>query len=272
MIIAVISPQKRTTGVTSIAALTAAELAKQSRKTLLLNTAAHSQSLNLYFGIGNSDDAPATQLTNLVKMGGANKDSIPDYCFSVNPFLDVFSIEDSNKDKPAINDVHDYLMSVAPHNYIVCDVDTDMEDTRTKKVLELADCVVLVLTSSIKNMMKFVETKPVFAKMIRHKPIITVLNNFDPEVCSKEAAASAVGITKKNVVARWQTVHVNKYIPYCENRGKLSLLIEQMRKRTSQAIMLDTDIGSIAKQIMHIQAEISKQRISGKRTNMKIEE
>ena len=146
MIISVISPQKRTTGVTSIAALTSAALAKQSRKTLLINTAAHSQSLNLYFGIGNCDDAPATQLTNLVKMGGASKESIPEYCFSVNDFFDVFSIEDGNKDKQAINDVHEFLMTTASHNYIVCDVDTDMEDERTKKVLEMSDCVLLVLT------------------------------------------------------------------------------------------------------------------------------
>ena len=270
MIISVISPQKRTTGVTSIAALTSAALAKQSRKTLLINTAAHSQSLNLYFGIGNCDDAPATQLTNLVKMGGASKESIPEYCFSVNDFFDVFSIEDGNKDKQAINDVHEFLMTTASHNYIVCDVDTDMEDERTKKVLEMSDCVLLVLTPSIKNMKKFVEAKPVFAKMIRNKPVITVLNNFDPEVCSKEAAAAAVGITKKNVVSRWHTVHVNKYIPYCENRGKLELLIDQMGKRTSQTIMLDTDINSIARQIIHIQSEISKQRIAGKQASASI--
>ena len=272
MIISVISPQKRTTGVTSIAALTSAALAKQSRKTLLINTAAHSQSLNLYFGIGNCDDAPATQLTNLVKMGGASKESIPEYCFSVNDFFDVFSIEDGNKDKQAINDVHEFLMTTASHNYIVCDVDTDMEDERTKKVLEMSDCVLLVLTPSIKNMKKFVEAKPVFAKMIRNKPVITVLNNFDPEVCSKEAAAAAVGITKKNVVSRWHTVNVNKYIPYCENRGKLELLIDQMGKRTSQTIMLDTDINSIARQIIHIQSEISKQRIAGKQASAKFEE
>lgn len=207
-----------------------------------------------------------------VKMDGASKESIPEYCFSVNDFFDVFSIEDGNKDKQAINDVHEFLMTTASHNYIVCDVDTDMEDERTKKVLEMSDCVLLVLTSSIKNMKKFVEAKPVFAKMIRNKPVITVLNNFDPEVCSKEAAAAAVGITKKNVVSRWHTVHVNKYIPYCENRGKLELLIDQMGKRTSQTIMLDTDINSIARQIIHIQSEISKQRIAGKQASAKFEE
>lgn len=261
MIIAVISPQKRTTGVTSISALIAAELSRQNRKTLLMNTAAHSQSLNLYFGIKDNGDAPATQLLNLVKMGGAKKEIIPNYCYAVNEKMDVFSIEDDNKDKTAINDVHNYLLTGAPYNYIICDVDTNAADPRTEEVLNQADCVVLVLTPSIKNLKKFQETKHDFMRMIKHKPVITVLNNYDPEVCKKEEAAHFVGVTNKNIIAKWQTVHVNKYIPYCENRGKIELLFEQMAKRTAQTIMLDTDMNSVVKQIIHIQTQISKQRI-----------
>lgn len=261
MIIAVISPQKRTTGVTSIASLIAYGLSRQNRSTLLMNTAAHSQSLNLYFGIENNGDAPATQLLNLVKMGGAKKESVPDYCHAVNSKLDVFSIEDDNKDKEAINEVHDYLLAGAPYNYIICDVDTDADDARTQKVLEAADCIVLVLTPSIKNLKKFQETKHDFSRMIKHKPVITVLNNFDPEICKKEEAAHAVGIQNKNIITKWQTVHYNKYVPYCENRGKLDLLFSQMAKRTAKAIMLDTDIGSVVRQIIHIQTQISKMRI-----------
>lgn len=267
MFITVVSPQRRSAGSTSVAALVGAELSKQNRSTLLLNAAAHSDSFNMYFGIGDSAEAPATQLMNLVKMGGAKKDTIPDYCHAVNSKYDVFSIEKQNEDKDGINDTHDYLVAGAPYNYIIMDVDTDMDDPRTEKFLQQSDCVILVIDSSIKNLMKFADIKKEFTRLIRHKPVITVLNKYDQEVLRKEEAAALIRVTNKKTVDRWGTVHYNKYIPYCENRGALQLLFAQMNKRTSQTIMLDADINIITKQIIRIQTEQSKARISTKLAN-----
>ena len=267
MFITVISPQKRTAGSTSVAALIGAELSKQNRSTLLLNAATHSDSFNTYFGIGDSAEAPATQMMNLVKMGGAKKDSIPDYCHAVNNKFDVFSIEKQNTDKEGINETHDYLVAGAPYNYIIMDVDTDMSDPRTEKFLQLSDCVVLVLDSSIKSLLKFADIKKEFTRLVRHKPIVTVLNKYDQEVLRKEEAAALIRVTNKKSVDRWGTVHYNKYIPYCENRGALQLLFAQMSKRTSQTIMLDSEMNVIAKQIIRIQTEQSKARINTKLAN-----
>ncbi len=261
MIIAVISPQKRNAGATSIAALIGASLSKQNRSTLLLNTAAHSDSLNMYFGIHDVGDAPASQLLSLVKMGGAKKESIPNYCFSVNRSYDVFSVDESVKDKAAVDEVHEYLKNGAPYDYIVCDVDTAMDDERTAHVLSQADCVVVVLNSQIKNLVKFFEIKKDFVKLTKHKPVITVLNNYDQEICRKEDAAKIINVKNKATINRWCTVHTNRYIPYCENRGQLPLLFEEMGKRTSQTMMLATDTNNIIKQIIRIQTEISKHRI-----------
>lgn len=264
MFITVISPQKRTSGATSVAALVGAELSKQNRSTLLMNSAAHSDSFNMYFGIGDSAEAPATQLMNLVKMGGAKKDSIPDYCHAVNNKYDVFSIEKQNTDKDGINETHDYLVAGAPYNYIIMDVDTDMDDPRTEKYLQQSDCVILVIDSGVKNLVKFVDIKKDFTRLIRHKPVITVLNKYDQEVLRKEEAAGLIRVTNKKSIERWGTIHYNKYIPYCENRGALQLLFAQMAKRTSQTIMLDSDINLVTKQIIRIQTEQSKARINTK--------
>lgn len=267
MFITVVSPQRRAAGATSVAALIGAELSKQNRSTLLMNSAAHSSSFNMYFGVENNGDSPASQLVDLVKMGGAKKESIPDYCHAVNNNFDVFTIEDGYEDKDAINNVHDYLVTGAPYNYIIMDVDTDMNDPRTEKFLQRADCVVLVLDSSIKNLIKFSDVKKDFTKIIRHKPVITILNEYDQEVMTKEAAAGIIRVRNKKAIERWGTVHYNKYIPYCENRGKLQLLFSQMTKRTSQTIMLDSDINMITKQIIRIQTEQSRARINTKLAN-----
>lgn len=264
MFIAVVSPQRRAAGATSVAALIGAELSKQNRSTLLLNSAAHSDSFNLYFGVENTADSPAQQLINLVKMGGAKKESIPDYCHAVNNHYDVFTVEEKIEDKTAVNEVHDYLVAGAPYNYIIMDIDTDMDDERTEKYLQKADCVVLVLDSGVKNLMKFADMKKEFTKLVRHKPIVTVLNDYDQEVLKKEEAAALIRVTNKKSIALWGTVHYNKYIPYCENRGALQLLFAQMAKRTSQTIMLDTDINIITKQIIKIQTEQSRARINAK--------
>lgn len=266
MLVSVISPQRRAAGATSVAALVGQGLSEQNRSVILMNSAAHSNSFNMYFGINKNGagDTPASQLLNLVKMGGATKDSVPNYCCSVNSRYDVFSIEDENKDKDSINEVHKYLLEGAPYDYIVCDIDTDLSDPRTKDMLDRSDCIVLVLDSGIKNLSKFADVRKDFASMTRYKPVITVLNDYDDEVLKKEDAADIAGITNKKAVALWNVIHYCKYIPYCENRGELQLLFEQMSKRTSQAIMLDSEVQTLTKQIIKIQTQLSKARIQSK--------
>lgn len=268
MLISVISPQRRSAGTTSVAGLICAGLAEQNRAVLLMNSAAHSDSFNVYYGIekdGESvSDSPASQLLNLVKMGGATKDSVPNYCHAVNAKMDVFSVESGNQDKDAVDEVHKYLLEGAPYAYIVCDIDTDMDDDRTKYMIDHSDVVILVLNSSIKNLKKFALVKKEFQKMIKHIPVITVLNEYDEDVMSRESAAKVISVLNKKAIALWTTIHYNKYIPYCENRGRLELLYDQMKKRTSQAILLDSEIRGLTKQIVGIQSQVSKARIMAK--------
>lgn len=265
MLISVISPQKRSSGTTSVAGLIAAGLSEQNRQTILINSAAHSDSFNMYYGVDQTNvDSPASQLLNLVKMGGATKESVPNYCHPINAKLDVFAIENSNTDKDAVDEVHRYLLEAAPYPYTVCDVDTDIDDERTKYMLDKADVVVLVINSSIKSLNKFADCKKKFAKMIKHKPVLTVLNEYDEDVMKRETAAQIISVLNKKAVALWTVIHYNKYIPYCENRGRLELLYDQMKKRTSQAILLDTEVRGLIKQIIGIQSQMSKARTMAK--------
>ena len=131
MNIAVISPHVHGNGNTTVAALIAASLAQRNSMVCLTHTRIKSEALFPYYSITSSvSRSNPIQVVNLIKGGGMNSSSVPNYCRNVSDRFDIFSLDSDEPDKifdEDVADVIDYLARSAPHEYLVIDVDENSE-------------------------------------------------------------------------------------------------------------------------------------------------
>lgn len=260
MNIAVMAPHVHGNGITTVAALIAAELASRNKSVCLSHVRSISESFFPYFNLKETENLNPKMLTALVKQGEMDKKNIKDYCRKITDSLDLFSldapIEEGVLTEEDVSSVAKFILTSDTYNYVIYDVDqNNLEDPCVKNVIDDADCVVLVLTQATTELKRYNEVKKVFMRPLIDKkiPCITVINKYDALYGKKEEIAAAVGVTDKKKVRKWQILAYNRYIPYCENKGDLNLLMERMKIRQAEVVGVDTDVKNICKQIANIE-------------------
>lgn len=268
------APHVHGNGITTIAALIAAELASRNKNVCLTHVRSISESFFPYFNLPETENLNPKMLTALVKQGEMEKKNLKDYCRKITDNLDLFSLDaplqEGELTKEDVSEIAKFILESDVYNYVIYDVDqNDLSDPCVKNVINETDCVILVLTQATTELRRFNEVKKSFMRpLIDHKiPCITVINKYDMLYGKKEEIAAAIGITDKNKVRKWQTVTYNKYIPYCENKGNLNLLMERMKLRQAEVVGVDTDVKNICKQITSI--EYGRKRAKYSNTQVK---
>lgn len=257
MNIAVISPHVHGNGNTTVAALIAASLAQRNAKVCLTHTKIKSDALFPYYSISSAvQRSNPIQVVNLIKGGGMNSTSVPNYCRNVSDRYDIFSLDSDEPDKIFDEDVADvinYLARSAPHDYLVIDVDENSFDKASvKAAFNAADCFVLVVTQKSIEAKLFNDMKKLIVAKTAKKPVIVVVNKFRDMLGSIKDLATSVGLTNTR---QWYTLHSNDNVLYCENTGQLKLLSDKMYERNGDVINVEYDIQHIIQALMIIKRE-----------------
>lgn len=260
MNISVISPHIHGNGNTSIAALLAFELGSRNKDVCLTHVTSKSESMFSYFGFEESNDQTSNplQLINLIREGGLRKDDIKNYCREVNERLDLFSLDtfvsqngkEANVSVEQMQTVLSFICKDFPYDYIVFDIDeNNLEKENVKMALAHTDCLIIVLTQSITELRRFAVQKNLIMKKTAKIPSLVVVNKFSDMIGTIKDAADVLEIKNPN---KWYKVRFSQWIPYCENRGKLKYLAEQIQKRNTDVIELDSDIKHLASGVQSI--------------------
>lgn len=259
MNIAVMSPHCYGNGTTTVAALIAATMAKQNTKVCLTHVTAKSDSIFTYYKILNNNNTDAIQLTKLIRTGGMQKNSLPNYCKNISDNYDVFSLDtNANISEMELADVVTYIAKNAPYDYVIFDVDEKGLDKPTvKAVIDGADCIILVLTQSITEINKFKAIKSEFISCTRKVPKIVVMNKYKNSLGTLKDYAAKLGIKDTK---HWHYIHDNLNITSCENTGQLRLLTDEIRKRNGEVLELDADLQKIVRDIIATKRYMSRKR------------
>ena len=275
MNIAVMAPHVHGNGITTVAALVASELANRNKRVCLSHVRSISESFFPYFSLKETENLNPKMLTALVKQNSMDKNSIQNYCRKINDWMDLFSMdtpmEEGELSKEDISAVVQFMLKSNSYDYMIYDVDeNNLDDPCVQDVIEGTDCVILVLTQATTELKRYNEVKKKFLRPLidKHIPCITVINKYDQLYGKVSEIAARVGVTDKSKVKKWQILTYNRYIPYCENKGNLNLLMEQMKSRQAEVIDVDTDVKNICKQISNV--EYGKKRVKYNSDQVKV--
>lgn len=263
MNIAVMAPHIHGNGRTTVAALIAGELSTRNRHVCLTHARSQSESMYSYFTFNEVDSSTnPQQIVNLMKGGGIQKDHIPDYSRNISDYLDLFSLNESlqqgNISEENQAEVINFIARNAPYDFMIYDVDeNNMEQSSVKAILSEADCVVLVLTQAVTELNRFKEIKAQFVSKTKKLPVIVVINKYAALYGKVKDVGDVIGVANTK---SWRKLHFNAYIQYCENKGQLRFLLEQIQKRNPDVIELDSDIKHITQNILQIKREKRKER------------
>ncbi len=258
--ISVISPHIHGNGNTTIAALLAFELASRNRHVCLTHVTSKSESMFPYFGFEEFDDQTNNpiQLLNLIREGGLRKEEIGNYCREITDRLDLFSLDtfisrpgkETNVSEKQMQDVLTFISQNFPYDYIVFDIDeNDFKKENVKVALAYTDCLILVLTQSLTELRRFKTQKAKIQKQISNIPCLVALNKYSDIIGTVKDATHVIGIKNPK---KWYPIRFSQWIPYCENRGKLKYLAEQIQNRSADVIELDSDIKHLASGVQKV--------------------
>ncbi|GEM_PF-1473151 len=260
MNISIISPHINGNGNTTVAALLAFELASRNKSVCLTHVTSKSDSMFPYLGFEETDDQTNNplQLINLIREGGLRRDDIGNYCREVTEKLDLFSLDtfitksgkETNVNQEQMQTVLSFICKEFPHDYVVFDIDeNDLEKENVKLVLAHTDCLIFVLTQSVTELKRFTDQKTKIQKHTANIPNLVVVNKYCDIIGNLKDTAGILGIKRPN---KWYQLRFNQWIPYCANRGQFKYLAEQIQKRNSDVIELDSDIKHLVSGVQSI--------------------
>lgn len=259
MNIAIMAPHVHGNGSTTVASLLAASLSQRNAKVCLTHVKGKSESLFPYCSLSSTvQHSSPIQIVNLIKMGGMNAKNVPNYCRNVTARFDIFSLDMTEKESESVSDedlaeVVTYMAQNAPYDYVIFDVDENSFDKpAVQALLQHIDCAVLVLSQKTIELELFRKKQKLIAAKLRKIPTIVVVNKFRDILGSIKEIASSVGV--KNT-KQWYTLHSNENVLYCENKGLLKTLTEQMAKKNGDVLDVEYDIQHIIQGIMMVKRE-----------------
>ncbi|SHK69744.1 hypothetical protein SAMN02745136_03133 [Anaerocolumna jejuensis DSM 15929] len=268
MNISVISPHVHGNGNTTVAALLAYELSSRNKSVCLTHVTSKSESMFPYFGLEESDDQTSNplQLINLIREGGLRKEDIGNYCREITERFDLFSLDtfvsrtgkDKNVNDEQMQTVLSFICKDFPYDYIVFDIDeNNLEKENVKLVLAHTDCLIIVLTQSLSELQRFSGQKAKILKQTANIPNLVVMNKYIDMIGTDKDAANVLGIKHPS---KWYHIRFSQWIPYCENRGQLKYLSEQIQKRNVDVLELDADIKHLVSGIQSIKQAVREEK------------
>lgn len=255
MIISVVSPHSGNTGTTTTALLLAHGLADLKRKVFLTHISPSSPSIGLYLGLHDYEDKTSTptQLVKLLREGAVQAEDVSDYCQNVDDFLDVFVNTKSNFSPKDMSTLHDFLMDSIHYEYTVFDIDSSVTTEEARNVIKRSELVILNVGDGYADLDKFVAKRDDILKMCAGKSVLLVCSDYDPR------GGSTKDITKR--LDMQTTCHVmrsNVWIKYLSNRGNLSKVFTEGKKKDGDVVDVYKDAYSLASSVAKAKINITK--------------
>lgn len=264
MNIAVISPQLHNSGNTTLAILTALELANRGKKVCLSHANKESSSFYSYFNMVSYEDRTTTpsQVVKLIREGGLTPSEISDYCKNVAPNLEVFANNSKAFSSDDMAVMVEYMRKSFPHDFIVFDVDVGVYDLYSnelsKKVVTYSDAIIINLTQSIKQLETFLSRKDKIMEAIGDRPVVVVVNKFCEIQSTVKEVASWMGVKKPN---NWLVLRYNPWLAWGTNHGKIISVYESMKKGDERVLDIAADVAKIGDAIVKIKSQLSKMKV-----------
>lgn len=263
MNISVMSPHTEKSGVTSVASLIGLELAIKGKSVCLTHMTHTNADLHTYFKLKRMEDKTnnADQLVKLIKGEAIQPEKVRSYCKAVTDQLDIFSSMDTSY----IEEDHDFMLKYIagsfPHEIKIFDIDCSMVQPTAKDIILASDLAVLVLNQGVSELSDFAEQRDVILRRLAGKPVMVVVNKFNPVACSIREVANMAGIKKPE---NWFTLAYNPWVNYGCNSGELVDVHRKAKSKDARVIDLDSDLEKIATAVMKVKIALSKKDISKK--------
>ncbi len=255
MNIAIVSPQAHNTGTTTLAILTALELASKGKRVCITHANSESASFYDYFDLQQFEDRTTSpsQIVKLLRDGAISSEEISDYCKKVTDKLEVFSNNSKGFTPADMRFVLNKIGDKFPHDYIIYDVDVgayDMpNDSISNDIIKLADIIVVNITQSIQQLREFSERRVQITELFKDKPVLLVINKYCEVQSTVKEVATWLGIRNPN---KWMVLRNNPWISWGTNHGKIVSVFNQMKKKDIRVIDIASDIETIASSILQI--------------------
>lgn len=239
MRVAIYSPVRRQ-GATTISILLGAAMAKQrSLSTCLTYTGTEVDSLNMYLNIQQKEDMTRSlnQMVRLLEADIISNEDIKDYLYSIENNLDLMHTANDYTNKEDSERLLSYILENLPHDLIITDVNSELYEATTQKVLEEADIVIVIISQSMDVVGKLRRWKeseffPDPAK------VVYVINGYDVNVSAAREVANKIGIKYTKVTK----LSMNPFIRKMSNAGKLTELLKYIFEKDIRVIELNTDL------------------------------
>lgn len=240
--IAVLGSTRRQ-GETTIAILLAQAFERVFKtKVCLTKTGQDVTTLRTFLGIKTTFDftRSVSQLVRLAEAGTLSDKEIADYVTSISPNVDFLEtcgngITDSESAQLLMNS-----FGFLTHNFVITDVDTELDDEITQKVLEAADLVVIVISQGKDILLKLMEwmKNPLFPNPDK---VVYVVNEYDPVVGALRELSKLIGVPHVRVAK----LNYNPFVKIMGNLGQLQDIMDYVFKKDSRVIDLYSDIREI---------------------------
>lgn len=273
MNIVVVAPHLHKTGVTTIASLIGLELSARGKSVCITHSADKSESLYTYFNLDKSEDKTAntSRLIKLIRSEVIQPEEFSDYCKSVTHKLDVFSVyRGVNISNKIVNDgeeditfdeessLRQFITTRSPYDYVIYDIDTEIEEDNARFLIKKADVIINVFDQNILNLKQYRKDIKKINKVIKDKPQLVVLNNFDSLAGDVKKCASMMGLKQAN---NWHCVRYNGWIRYATNNGKLRKLYESMVKSDNRVLDIKNDIKAVVNAVQKVKVAARKNSV-----------
>ena len=237
MKIAILSPLHRT-GLSTVAPLFTYCLTWTQQVTTVLSYTGHSD-LTRYLGTSELDDKTRSisQLSKLLSAGAISPENITEYCVPLikdSHLLDTTSSIITPDEKAKLIS---FVFDRVPTDFVVCEVDTELDDPRTQEILDIADVVVIVF-EPYRNSFDAVKRYIEYPMWPKNKKVMYLCNKYDDQVIPLRDITRDFGEKHVNMCK----LHYNPWIMKLCESGKLYELLPYVIQKDPRVIDLNNDM------------------------------
>lgn len=199
-------------------------LLSQNKRVCLTHLSAQSEAFYSNLGLMRTEDPTCTpsQVANLLRAGTITPEEMCDYCKKGNANLDIFSNNSKIFTDTDMEIAARYLTENMPHDFVIVDVDINLEKPLAKHVLEKSDLLVITMTQSNNVLSRYNEVFSSEIIQANKDKIIYLCNHYTAELGSIKAFAKRVGAKISNCC----TLRYSDAVIKLSNEGKFSEILK----------------------------------------------
>lgn len=252
MNIAVISPDNRGTGVTSLTMVLGAALKNKGMSVVVTSISDGHKGLRKYIGSIKKDAESVTgmkDMLGMVQAGTLEAKDISSYC--VNRGIDILPRTDGMSGEDVAKVIDFIGKSSIEGRQIFTLVDVDIDNMASREVgLEIKNCdaVVVVETQSVAHLDNFKANRQNMAKAFQKKKVFVVVNFYDKFAGTVKDIWKQAGMSYGD---GWYEVRYNKCVNLMTAKTFMEQLTEAMKDATDPDVAtLKADLDKIALALM----------------------